>query len=120
MSRKKLDIHVQMTGAGIYIPEQIQITLYRIAQESLNNVAKHARASDVHILLDVSHTRVLVEICDDGRGFDTDHQPTDRLGLQIMRERALAIGADFEITSSAQDGTRVYVCVPTNSELAYA
>jgi signal transduction histidine kinase len=93
------------------LPMPVRIALYRIAQEALNNVMKHARASKVDLILNgCSDSEVVtLSILDNGRGYDTDHVPSDRMGLKIISERAQAIGADLEVTSQPGQGTRVYV-----------
>jgi signal transduction histidine kinase len=82
------------------------VTLFRIAQEALNNVAKHAQAAVVRIILEVKENRFILEIRDDGRGFDPA-APTSRLGMRSMRERAEAAGAAFEVQSAPGQGTLV-------------
>jgi two-component system sensor histidine kinase UhpB len=87
------------------------VTLFRIAQEVLNNVAKHAQAQKAKIQLEVKEQQFVLEIHDDGRGFDPA-APTSRLGMRGMRERAEAAGAAFEVESAPGRGTLVRVSVP--------
>ncbi|HET6443627.1 MAG TPA: two-component regulator propeller domain-containing protein, partial [candidate division Zixibacteria bacterium] len=93
------------------LPVQIRIALYRIAQESLNNVMKHARASVVDVKLSgcVEGDVVSLSVTDNGRGYDTDQVSQDRMGLKIINERAQAIGAELDINSQPGEGTRVEV-----------
>jgi signal transduction histidine kinase len=106
------------------LPEEVHIALYRIAQEALNNVVKHARASQVEVLLrcpagvvrDPEQLQVELSITDDGRGFDLAHVPPDRLGLGIIRERAQAIGAVLHMESEPGRGTRITVVWKGNQE----
>jgi signal transduction histidine kinase len=85
------------------------MALYRIAQEALNNVAKHARASRVTVSLACSASGVELRIRDDGRGFQAQDRSPDHLGLGIMRERAEAVGARLTISSPIGRGTVVRV-----------
>ena len=87
----------------------MQIAIYRIAQESLNNVFKYARATQVNVNLFITETIVHYETCDNGIGFDMAVLKPASLGMRIMRERAEAIGADFQITSQPGSGTCVAV-----------
>jgi two-component system sensor histidine kinase UhpB len=87
------------------------VTLFRIAQEALNNAAKHAQAEKVKIRLEVKELQFILEIHDDGRGFDPA-APTGRLGMRSMRERAEAAGAAFQVESAPGQGTLVRVGVP--------
>jgi len=90
------------------LPVDVKVALYRIAQESLNNVAKHSAATQATVALTYGGA-VTLEITDDGIGFDAEGIPPDSLGLGIMRERAEAIGADLAIESEVGSGTRVCV-----------
>lgn len=91
------------------LPPDVQIALYRIAQEALNNIDKHANARHVDISGENSEDKLVLVITDDGRGFDTDEVSSTSLGLNIMRERAEQIGAVVHIESKAGHGTRVHV-----------
>jgi ligand-binding sensor domain-containing protein/signal transduction histidine kinase len=104
------------------VPSDVHVALYRIAQEVLNNVVKHAHATQVAVGLRCTSPAQetsppttggerSVELCisDNGRGFDPNCVPSDRLGLGIIRERAQAIGASLEIESEPGSGTRVSV-----------
>jgi signal transduction histidine kinase len=93
------------------MPAEVKVAFYRIAQESLNNVAKHANASQVFLRLRCSHEEQMVELLidDDGRGFDTMAVPAVHLGLGIMAERAAGIGAQLAVESEPGEGTQVRV-----------
>jgi signal transduction histidine kinase len=88
--------------------------VYRLAQEALNNVAKHARAQHVDIVLErnADHLSLIVE--DDGVGFNPLDRETlgEGLGLTGMRERAALVGADVQIESVPDRGTTVILRVP--------
>lgn len=89
------------------LPPDAQIAFYRIAQEALNNVAKHAGASQVWVDLRCQRDRVTLSVRDDGRGFDRESIPTGHFGLDIMDERAETIKAEFSVTSQPGQGTIV-------------
>ncbi|UCG25018.1 MAG: GAF domain-containing protein [Chloroflexota bacterium] len=91
------------------LPVNVRIALYRIAQEALNNVVKHARASQVTIALRdcCDGYGVILTVRDNGRGFDPEQVPAGRLGLGIIRERAAAINARLSLTSTSGQGTTV-------------
>lgn len=99
-------------GAEVELDDGRATVLFRIAQESLTNVLRHAGAGAVEVTLDARDGHVLLEVVDDGRGFDPDTvvQP-GRFGLMGMRERVLMHGGDFDIRSGP-DGTRVRVRLP--------
>ncbi|NKQ37001.1 MAG: PAS domain S-box protein [Chloroflexi bacterium] len=112
VGRSRLPVDVMAVGEVRPLPPDVQIAFYRIAQESLHNIGKHAGASQVSLRLDFQPDSVSLTVADDGRGFDVQDTPPDSFGLSIMRERAAKIGADFHIESEIGQGTRVIVTWP--------
>jgi PAS domain S-box-containing protein len=105
------------------LPPEVETTLFRVAQEALTNVRKHARAAAVHVVLDRSGRAVRLMVRDEGRGFRSDETtrsngPGQRAGLSGMRERLSLLGGRFELQSEPGSGTTVTaeVEVPTNRE----
>jgi two-component system nitrate/nitrite sensor histidine kinase NarX len=90
-------------------PSNIKIALYRIAQEALNNIAKHAGANNVTVELSCQTGLVKLQITDDGQGFNMGEVTAENLGLRIMRERAEAIDAQLDIQSQIGQGTTIKV-----------
>jgi PAS domain S-box-containing protein len=97
------------TGGDYALSPDVKVALYRIVQEALNNVGKHAAAQQVWLNLDCQPQQVRLVVRDDGRGFNPESVPPECLGLGIMRERAEAIGAELTIESQTGQGTRVLV-----------
>ena len=91
------------------LPSEVHMALYRIAQEALNNVAKHANASSLVVDLTGSNGQVSLSVTDDGVGFEPINGRSGAMGLEIMRERADEIGADLAIVGGADAGTSVNV-----------
>ena len=81
--------------------------LYRIAQEAVANALKHAAASEIRIGLECRNGSLILEVEDDGDGFDETAAPADGIGLRVMRYRARLIDALFEIGAAPAGGTRV-------------
>jgi signal transduction histidine kinase len=106
--RTNIPVVVTMVGQGD-LPPDVQVAFYRLCQETFNNIAKHARASQVTI--DLQHEAGTVElyIRDDGRGFDSAQIRSGHYGLSMMRERAEAVGAQLIITSRPGNGTEIAV-----------
>lgn len=104
--RARIPVAVAVEGKGA-LPPDVQIAFYRIAQEALNNVAKHSVATRATVKMCQSEQRVSLEVEDNGRGFDPASVPATHLGLNIMRERAEAIGARLEIESVQGERTCV-------------
>ena len=95
------------------IPAEIETNLYRIAQEALNNVHKHAAAGRVNVMLQRDNGHLRLVVADDGRGFDpeTIHR-NGGLGLTSMRERAALIHGELHIESTPGNGSSIHVTVP--------
>jgi signal transduction histidine kinase len=106
--RTNLPIHVTAAGEG-KMPADVKVALYRLCQEGLNNIAKHAGASRVNIQLQDDAGEVELRIQDDGRGFDPEQTPPGHYGLSMMRERATAVGATLSITSQPGHGTEIVI-----------
>lgn len=94
------------------LPPQVEMALYRIAQEALNNVLKHARADTVELALSHDGQSVHLQIADDGQGFEPQTARQGGYGLQGMEERAEQVGASLTLQSVPGAGTRVTVEVP--------
>jgi PAS domain S-box-containing protein len=103
-----LEVSVIVEGQRQLRPE-VQIVLYRVAQESLNNIVKHADARHVEVRLVRGPEEVQLMVSDDGCGFDPLTVAAGHLGLGIMRERIESIGGRLSITSGADSGTRLRV-----------
>jgi signal transduction histidine kinase len=116
IGRSRLPIKLNIQG-DCQLPPEVQVAIYRIAQESLNNVFKYARATQVDVNLFISSSSVRFAVCDNGIGFDISTSRPTSLGLGIMRERAEAIGADFQITSQPGAGTCVELTWNENPNL---
>ena len=95
------------------LPDEVEIGIYRIAQEALANAARHAAARSIVVTLDASHAMLRLEIHDDGRGFVADDRAgATCLGLISMKERALALGGHVEVSSTPGEGTVVHLECP--------
>jgi PAS domain S-box-containing protein len=116
IGRSRLPIKLTIEGER-ELPPEVQVAFYRIAQESLNNVFKYARATQVDVNLFLSPSNIHFETCDNGIGFDMSTSKPTSLGMRIMRERAEAIGAELEITSQPGKGTCVSVTWHENPDL---
>jgi signal transduction histidine kinase len=107
-SHSRIPVTLEVEG-DVMLPPDVQVALYRMAQEALNNVGKHARASGASVALRSEPGRARIQISDDGRGFDPAAVGANGLGLGTMRERAGSIGATLSIESQVGQGSRVTV-----------
>ncbi|MBI5668015.1 MAG: PAS domain-containing protein [Chloroflexi bacterium] len=105
-ARTNLRIDVHVNGQTNFPPD-VHMTLYRIAQEALNNIVKHARATQVDIALTSEAGRTVLRVRDNGRGFDPQHVQSRSMGLSIMQERARSIGAVLELKTEIGQGTEI-------------
>ncbi|WP_159461703.1 HAMP domain-containing sensor histidine kinase [Thermoflexus hugenholtzii] len=110
-----LSLTLQIQGRIERLPRQVELVLYRVAQEALTNIARHARATRVEITLNCSTEHLELLIADDGVGFDPEAVRRSRarsLGLIGMAERLALIGGTLEIDSAPGKGTRIRARVP--------
>jgi PAS domain S-box-containing protein len=106
--RTNIPVAVTVDGQGS-LPVEVQVAFYRVCQEGLNNIAKHAKAGQVAIHVRYDADGVELRFCDDGRGFDPAHISPGRSGLSMMRERAEAVGAMLLIASQPDQGTEITI-----------
>ena len=111
-------VDVQLVGdQGARLPPELEIVVYRVVQEALTNVLKHAGARGVSVVLDHAATLFRVIVEDDGKGFDAKvldrtKRATSRFGLSGMRERLARIGGTMMIESTPGAGTSVFIHIP--------
>ncbi len=113
--RAGVAVHVTGDLGPVRLPTEMETVFFRVAQESMTNVMKHAGAKSVDITLERSPTHVTMCVCDDGVGFDPAAVTTKRtggFGLNGMRERVELVGAVLDIDSSPGNGTKLTLCCP--------
>lgn len=113
-ARHQLEVTLE-AGDEPNISTEAKESLYRIAQEAMNNIAKHARANHVDVKLINANGQLLLGISDDGVGFDTSAEFPGHLGMHSMRERAEKVGGMFTIESVPNAGTRIQVTIPQSA-----
>ncbi|MBE3119040.1 MAG: PAS domain S-box protein [Candidatus Atribacteria bacterium] len=104
--RTNLPVAVTVMGE-FFLPAEVKVAFYRVCQEALYNVAKHAKASQVEINLKQEGAVIELRIRDDGQGFDTQQTFSGHYGLSMMREHAEATGALLSVTSQPGHGTEL-------------
>jgi signal transduction histidine kinase len=112
---KNLSIQAMMGNLPDQLHPSTSLSLYRIAQEALHNIITHSRAKNVEVELVGNSREILLQITDDGMGFDLSQEVTG-LGLANMRQRVQAIGGSLNISSSPKSGTRIEVRVPLSRD----
>ncbi|HEV7669714.1 MAG TPA: tetratricopeptide repeat protein [Thermoanaerobaculia bacterium] len=109
--RTGLAVRLSLSNAEVPIDANVALGLYRIAQEALANVARHARARTVHVTLTVNEGAMQLAVADDGVGFDPK-ETSGGLGLASIEERADLLGGQFRIASAPGAGAEIEVTVP--------
>ena len=108
---RRSGIAAELSGVELLprLPLIVETAMYRIGQEALNNIAKHAQAKKVEISLHAASGRVMLDIADDGVGFDANETSPNKQhwGLITMRERAEVVGIAFRLESAPGTGTRI-------------
>lgn len=104
--RTRVPVTVRLEGGNLFLPKE-QITVAQIVREALNNTAKHARASEVWLMLACEQGGGKVLVTDNGDGFDPSARSKGSYGLAIMRERAQSLNAYLNIESEPGKGTEV-------------
>ena len=117
LTPRGVEVKVVVSGMAKRLPPRIEITLFRIVQEAINNIANHAAAQHMRLVLEFHDSFVRVTVHDDGCGFDAaavfDSEDHGRgLGLLGMQERATLAGGAFQIESQPTQGTRIIVTMP--------
>jgi two-component system sensor histidine kinase DegS len=110
-SRHKLPIELLVEGVPFECAEEQELTVFRILQECLTNIAKHAAPKKVQVVVRFSPERISMKIVDDGKGFDVTKTPKNHYGLINMRERARKANGEVTIDSSPGSGTTVTLSV---------
>jgi len=116
-----IDAHVEVIGMEKTLSAEIQLLLFRIAQEALNNIRRHAEASEVVVKLEFGKNNIKLSISDNGEGFEMPKQIEDlasasRLGIMGMFERARLLGGSLQVKSKLGKGTQVAILMPLFSE----
>lgn len=115
LARSLPGVDVRLELADERLPEHVEIALYRIAQECLQNILKHARARTARMTFGIGEGRARLEVADDGVGFDPGADVSG-YGMQSMTERAELVGGGLRVASRRGSGTTVTATVPLNTQ----
>ena len=112
-----IETNLVVEGSMFRLQKQNELILFRIVQETLNNILKHANAKSIYVNIDYSATAFTLIIKDDGKGVDLQSLSKEKnnnfgLGIRNMHSRAKLIGADFNLTSHPGEGTEVKIVLP--------
>lgn len=113
--RTQLAIDFRATGLDERLPDEVEVVVYRIVQEALTNVVKHANANRVEVVVCREDGRVSASVIDDGAGFNLEsmrHSRERGLGLFGMQERVGLVGGSFQVTTQPGQGTGIVITIP--------
>jgi two-component system sensor histidine kinase DegS len=114
--KNKIDVNMSISGRERRLPNHVEVAIFRIIQEALGNVAKHAEAMHVQLLLDLNENMVSIVVEDDGVGFDINKlkldTQTSSLGISSMGQRIDMLGGQLNIESTVGRGTRINALIP--------
>jgi signal transduction histidine kinase len=111
-SRYQLEVISLLEGDETKIDHKTQLALYRVIQEALHNIVKHARATKAKVSLTIQEGEAVARIEDNGQGFDERQTKGSGLGLAGMKERIAALEGDFHLSAAPGEGTTITVRVP--------
>ncbi len=117
----EIELSMSPLGEGIHLAETVHLTIFRIYQEAMNNIARHAQAAKAWVKFGREGDGIVLEICDNGQGFSipaalTEYTAREHFGVAGMRERTDAVGGKFSISSEPGAGTKVRVEIPVISK----
>lgn len=117
-TRSDLGVELDLKAIPKHLPEEIANSLFRIVQESLTNIARHANAQNVWIIFAKSEDQLILEIRDNGQGFDANLVRQNSSGLLGIVERASLMNGNARIDSRPGEGTKIEVSIPLNLEVS--
>ena len=107
-----MPVEVQTTGARRELPTEVDLSAYRIVQEALTNVLRHAKATRANVLVAYTPSAIELEVTDDGIGPPTDGRVVDGHGLEGMRERAALLGGELRCGPADGRGYKLQAVLP--------
>jgi PAS domain S-box-containing protein len=118
-SRTGLAVEFSAKSIPVVVVKDIALTIYRVVQEALSNIVKHANTNQASVYLEGTDSRITLSVCDKGVGFDTAQvRLTASLGLASMTERLRSVNGTLTITSKPQQGTCIEAAIPLNGDVA--
>jgi len=118
-----VDVHFHVEGEIGELPADMEVSIYRILQETLNNVKKHANATEVKVTGIFSEDQIILTVKDNGQGFEvpeamTDFASSGSFGMMGLQERAQLFGGNLVVQSEPNKGTTVHLVIPRHSKLS--
>lgn len=116
--RTQSQLSFEVQGVPFALPADVKTTFYRVAQEAVNNSVKHARATEMALRLTYHPNTLVLEMLDNGAGFDQTQIPSNHFGVSIMHERARDINAHLTLESQPEQGTQIHLRWSTGTDIS--
>ena len=113
LETQNLKINLAVNNLNTPLEPTIEKVLYRVIQEAVNNVIKHAKATELNIAIDKNKENVLAKIADNGQGFDTKRLENEGIGLKNIKDRIAYLKGDIKIESTKKSGTIIFISIPS-------
>jgi two-component system sensor histidine kinase DegS len=114
--QNNLEVHFTASGTERRLDSYLEIMIFRAMQELASNAARHSGATTVRAHIDTSETQVIVDVEDDGKGFNVDQALEGSMGIKVIKERVDILGGEFNIDTAIGQGTRIGFTIPLAAE----
>lgn len=114
--QNEIDVHFTASGTERRLESYLEIMIFRAVQELVSNAARHSQASTIRIHIDTSEDRVVVDVEDDGQGFNEEQAMETSMGIKVIKERVDILNGEFNIDTAIGQGTRIGFTIPLATE----
>lgn len=114
--QNEIEVHFTASGTERRLDGYLEIMIFRAMQELTSNAARHSSANTIRAHIDTSETRVIVDVEDDGKGFNIEQSMENSMGIKVIKERVDILGGEFSIDTAIGQGTRIGFTIPLAAE----
>lgn len=114
--QNEMEVHFTASGTERRLDSYLEIMIFRAMQELASNAARHSGANTIRAHIDTSETQVIVDVEDDGKGFNVEQAMEDSMGIKVIKERVDILGGEFNIDTAIGQGTRIGFTIPLAAE----
>ena len=114
--QNEIEVHFTASGTERRLESYLEIMIFRAVQELVSNAARHSQASSIRAHIDTSEDRVIVDVEDDGQGFNEEQALVDSMGIKVIKERVDILNGEFNIDTAIGQGTRIGFTIPIATE----
>ncbi len=114
--QNETEIHFSASGTERRLDGYLEIMLFRAVQELVSNAARHSEASTIRIHIDTSEDKIVVDVEDDGKGFNVEQAMENSMGIKVIKDRVEILNGNFNVDTAVGQGTRIGFNIPASSE----